>query len=309
MIARFRYAVGWSLVLLCAGCAGPLDVDWLTLPGETVGLDAEGIDSPDDKSLPGELADARNLERSGDAVAARAIYERLIAAHPGRYEPYHRLALVADRQRRHREAESLYTQAIRLRGPCPKLFNDLGYCLYLQGKLDKAENAMRKAVAMVPANSRFRNNLGLVLAHLGRHDEALEQFQRGGSEADAFYNLAFVHASQERSEQAKECFRLALASDPSHERSRRALASFQEYEKDPDAAGDFCGDAASGRWIPYVEGSGAIGSQAAQPAQPVMPTTHVATANGTASFAAGGTIDRPNTQTLLKHARAMMSHR
>ena len=60
------------------------------------------------------MASGRNLERTGKHEEARQIYERLVAGCPRRYEAYHRLAVVADRQRRHREAQALYSQAIRL---------------------------------------------------------------------------------------------------------------------------------------------------------------------------------------------------
>ena len=109
-----------------------------------------------------DLTNAKDAEKAGDLAGARTIYERLIATQPGRYEAYHRLAVVADRQRRFEEAESLYTQAIRLNHGNPELFNDLGYCYYLQGKLDKAKSALSKAVAMRPSEPRYRNNLGLV---------------------------------------------------------------------------------------------------------------------------------------------------
>jgi len=201
-----------------------------------------------------ELAKGRELERLGKPVEARAVYERLIASYPRRYEAYHRLAVVADGQRRYPEAQALYTQAIRLNNRNPDLFNDLGYCFYLQGKLSKAEIAMLKAVAMRPAEARYRNNLGLVCGQQGRYDEALEQFRRGGGEGDAFYNLAFIKASQNDMDGAKECFRKALAADPTHEKARHALASFERAETDPEGTQNLAnlGDE-DGKWIPYIE--------------------------------------------------------
>ena len=235
-----------------------------------------------------ELAKGRNLEQAGKYDEARTIYERLVARYPKRYEAYHRLAVVADHQRRHREAQALYTQAIRLNGSNPELFNDLGYSLYLQGKLKKAESAILKAVAMRPSNSCYRNNLGLVLGHLGRDDEALDQFRRGGSQADAYYNLAFVRAFREDVEGAKKCFRLALAADPDHERARRALESFEAYEKDPEAVADHGPVAGSGDyWVPYVEEDKTKAGASSDPASAA----------------------RPGTQSLLKRAHTLMSHR
>ena len=209
------------------------------------------------------LTKARNAELAGQLEDARNCYQELIVAYPKRYEPYHRLAVVADKQQRHREAQGLYTEAIARKPGEPELFNDLGYCFYLQGKLDKAESAMIKAVSLAPSVPRFRNNLGLVYGHMGRYDEALESFRRAGSEADAQYNLAFVYATQEKVEEAKLCFQKAQSSDPGHEKSQRALQGFERYERDPEATFESTERVKDGvRWIPFSEGR-SPGQQAA----------------------------------------------
>jgi len=142
-----------------------------------------------------EMAKARRLLLAKRFGEARPIYERLIAEYPQRYQPYHRLAVVADHQQQHREAEKLYFRAIRLNRHDAEVFNDLGYCLYSQGKLAEAERILKQAVTMNPRSARFRNNLGLVLGRLGRYDEAFAQFRRGGRQADALHNLAVIRAA------------------------------------------------------------------------------------------------------------------
>ncbi|MCA9102693.1 MAG: tetratricopeptide repeat protein [Pirellulales bacterium] len=208
-------------------------------------------------SMAERMAEARALENADKLDEARDIYQKLIVESPDRYEPYHRLGVVADRQKRHREAEALYTQAIERQPTKADLFNDLGYCYYLQGKLMKAESAMLKAVAMSPSTPRYRNNLGLVLGHQGRYDDALEAFRKAGSEADAQYNMAFVRASQNEMEEAKACFRLALVADPTFEPAREMLDNFARVEADPEAELDKVAMAKDGvRWVPYVEPGG-----------------------------------------------------
>src|SRR4029453_1209563 len=100
----------------------------------------------------------------------------------------------------------------------------------LQGQLAKAESALGKAAKFEPGNNRYWNNLGLVLGHQGRYEQALDCFRKSGSEADAQYNLAFIYATQERVDEAKRSFQKALAIDPTHRRAREALTSFEEYE-------------------------------------------------------------------------------
>ena len=94
------------------------------------------------------------------------------------------------------------------------------------------------------------------MGHLGRHEEALECFRNGGSEADAQYNLAFVLAAQERPAEAKRCFQAALANDPTHRRAREALTSFEEYERMPAYLRDMHDVADNGvKYVPFIEGS------------------------------------------------------
>ena len=109
----------------------------------------------------------------------------------------------------------------------PDLFNDLGYSFFLQGKLDKAEIAVGKAVALRPTEPKYHNNLALIYGHQRRFDEAWNEFRRAGGEAEAWYNMAFIKSSLNDFEGAKACFRRALAIDPSHDRARRALRAFR----------------------------------------------------------------------------------
>jgi len=157
------------------------------------------------------FSQARGLESANKLDEARAIYQQLISEYSNRWEPYHRLGLVADRQQRYVEAESLLSEALRRKPMDAELFADLGYCFYLQGKLDKAESALSKSVSIKPSEARYRNNLGLVYGAKGRTEDALESFRHAGSEADAQYNMAFVMAMHNDMDGAKKRFKMALA--------------------------------------------------------------------------------------------------
>jgi tetratricopeptide (TPR) repeat protein len=161
--------------------------------------------------------------------------------------------VVADKQRRHQEAQALYSRVISMQPGNAEAFNDLGYSFYLAGQMPKAESALAKAVQMEPENPRFRNNLGMVMGQQGRIQEAFDQFTRAGSEADAHYNVAFIYASQGDAEQAKNCFQLALAVDPTHTKASKALESFKRYEQNGGMALDEDSTPDGRRLIPYVE--------------------------------------------------------
>jgi tetratricopeptide (TPR) repeat protein len=202
-----------------------------------------------------ELARGRNFERGGQWDKARKVYEDLRKREPENAVVAHRLGVVADAERRHGEAEQLFLFALQRQPNDAQTINDLGYCYFLQGKLTQAEPYLRQSVTLQPGNARFRNNLGLVLGHMGRVEEALAEFRAGGNEADAQFNMAFVYASQDRIDESKDCFRHALALDPTHRRAREALASFEEFDTKPQALREIDTDMAErgGRWVPYQE--------------------------------------------------------
>ena len=135
---------------------------------------------------------------------------------------------------------------------------------------------------MSPAESRYRNNLGLVYGQQRHYDKALEQYRRAGGEGDAYYNLAFVKASQNDYAGAKDCFRHALAVDPTHERARKALASFEAAESQPrDMAKINALAEEETNWIPYVEKD----ANSAETAKSTAAETPVAAGSGRASRA------------------------
>lgn len=207
------------------------------------------------ENLDSSLARGRSLERSGDWDKAAKLYDRLLDEHQADWRIYHRAGVVADKQKRFQLAQRRYTQAIQLNPRHGLLFNDLGYCLYLQGKLEKAESALAKAVALDPDSSRFRNNYGMVLGHQERMEEAFAQFAKAGSEADAFYNVAFIYASNDNQEAATDCFRLALETDPTHEKARDALDAFARDARGQSIApGD-------GRLVRYDESEDGSGTE------------------------------------------------
>ena len=222
-------------------------------------IDAQMLESPAKASYTSLRAKVRDLRAAKKFDRAREVCREMIKQYPKRPAGYHQLALVADKQKRYREAQGLYSEALRVKGADAELFNDLGYSYYLGGQMNKSESALAKAVAMSPHEDRYRINLGLVLGQQKRYDEALKHFRLAGSEADAQFNLAFVLTTQDDPARAKLCFQKAIAADPTHEKSRKALRAFEQFERDPDAAArdvELAGGAEG--YVPYVEGESKV---------------------------------------------------
>lgn len=209
------------------------------------------------------LSKGRKAEDAGNLEKARSIYEQLQNKFPNSPMPYNRLGIVADQQQRHEQAQRHFTKALRRSPQNAEILNNLGYCFFLQGKLDKAESALLKATRLDPREPRYQNNLGMVQGHLERDEEALEAFRRAGSEAGAQYNLAFVLAARNEFEEAKGCFRLALASDPSHKAARQALKAFEEAEQTTESRDVSDPSGEKVRWVRYVEDNDSTDSASA----------------------------------------------
>lgn len=236
-------AVSAALVVaasLSGGCATLSE----SLPSMTNAKTPEQTTQP---SVEAELARGRSFEDVGEWDKAAKVYEELSERAPDHWQVAHRLGVVADNQKRFALAQERYSRAIQLNPRNGELFSDLGFCFYLQGKLKKAESSLAKAVHIDPDNQRFHNNLGMVFGQQGRMDEAFEQFATAGSEADAFYNVAFIYASNNNSEAAVECFQMALEVDPTHAKARNAIQSFARDERGESV------DPTSGHMVRYDE--------------------------------------------------------
>ena len=82
------------------------------------------------------------------------------------------------------------------------------------GNHKKAVGAFNTALALKYTKSKVYNNLGLVLANLGKYSEALEAFEKGGGEARAYNNLGCIYLSQGKVKEAIYCFKKAIEIDP-----------------------------------------------------------------------------------------------
>src|SRR4029079_18291091 len=77
-----------------------------------------------------------------------------------------------DQLGRHEEARGYYTSALKIVPAEPSVLSNLGMSYMLSRDLPKAETALRQAYASPKANSKVRQNLGLVVGLQGRFAEA-----------------------------------------------------------------------------------------------------------------------------------------
>ncbi|MGQ9688195.1 MAG: LytR C-terminal domain-containing protein [Desulfobaccales bacterium] len=85
-------------------------------------------------------------------------------------------------------AEDLYQEALA-QGDNQALENNRCFSIYLQGRLEQAEVCFRKVLSRHPENQTARNNLGLVLARMGREAEALALWRETLNDEEARQRL------------------------------------------------------------------------------------------------------------------------
>jgi Flp pilus assembly protein TadD len=213
-------AVGLLLASLTAlsGCSSlsPAKIPFVTTNGE---IDAQ-------------IAMARVAEQSNDFTRSKEIYEGVLAKRPKHATAFHRLGVIAAREERPDKADEYFAKARELAPHDPEVLADIGYQHYLQRRLPEAEEALRAAIEADPKHQRSLNNLGLVLGHQGRFDEALALFQRGGTDAEAHANLAFVLAYHGRFEDAKRNYSIALTKNPGLKVAAEALVELNRVVPD-----------------------------------------------------------------------------
>lgn len=95
---------------------------------------------------------------------------------------------------------------------------NLGYLLQEAGRLDEAEAALRRAVALDERLDRAWYGLGLVLIGQGRHDEAVQALKRNTElqpmSPYGWYQLARVHVDRHDPDEARKIIRHLQGFEP-----------------------------------------------------------------------------------------------
>lgn len=167
-----------------------------------------------EKDFSEAMAKAKALEATNPEEASRA-YQVLTEDYPNRFEPYHRLALLFENEGDDEAAIALYEEAMRKNPTDAAFFNDFGWYSYTQNELVNAEVLLRKANLLAPNTPKYMVNLAVVVAELGRWDDAFALFMKvpDYNAAKAYLSIAGIQFNQaataKTSEEAKKKFQLA----------------------------------------------------------------------------------------------------
>jgi tetratricopeptide (TPR) repeat protein len=167
-----------------------------------------------------DIQEAIRLHGAGRIAAARAIYERILAADPARADAVQQLGVIAQQEGRHDEAVRLIGEAVRLAPEDAVYRSNLGLALRSLGRHEEAIRELREAVRLDPAYAVAAKNLATLLAEAG--DQAAAEAVLAAAvaanprDAQALRRLGLLRAQTGRLVEAVEPLQAAARHDPAH---------------------------------------------------------------------------------------------
>src|SRR5256885_13441720 len=184
----------------------------------------------------------RDIDKSNFEFAIAPL-QKVIADQPEFAYAHFQLAYVYTALKRTDEARAEYARTLAIDPKMSEAYLNLGMLL-----LDKKEDAaavapLRKAVELLPAQSRPRYLLAVALDRSGNHAGAAESFEvlihLDPNDITALDYLGWAALREGKSEEAEARFRRALEVQPQGSEALKGLAHSLDAQKKPEAAGAY----------------------------------------------------------------------
>src|ERR1700732_3828813 len=189
------------------------------------------------------LEEAQRAIDQSNFEAAIAPLQKVIADQPEFAYAHFQLAYVYTALKRTDEARAQYARTVAIDPKMSEAYLNLGMLL-----LDKEEDAaaiapLRKAVELLPAQSRPRYLLAVALDRSGDRAGAAESFEAlihlDSNDTTAIDYLGSAALRQGKPEEAEARFRHALEVQPKGPEALKGLAHSLDAQKKPEAAGAY----------------------------------------------------------------------
>ena len=153
-------------------------------------LETAAIHNPEHKPLLG--AYGRALADAGNFKQALSVLERAHSPDQPDWQILSVQGAVLDQMGRHEEAQRHYASALRIVPDEPSVLSNLGMSYVLSKDLPTAEENLRRAYGSAGADTRVRQNLGLVVGLQGRFAEAETIVKADLPPDEAAANVAYL---------------------------------------------------------------------------------------------------------------------
>jgi Flp pilus assembly protein TadD len=114
-------------------------------------------------------------------------------------------------------------RAVEIEPENARYLNDLAFSLYVRSKPKEALPLYQRALRAAPDDRRIRNNYGFALARTGDFSRAAQQFELGGTAAEAKNNLGYAYEQAGNLPQAFDRYVEALRLDSTLRRAHSNL--------------------------------------------------------------------------------------
>ncbi|MHC4457656.1 MAG: tetratricopeptide repeat protein [Planctomycetota bacterium] len=190
------------IYLLCfGGCSQPASSGAKThlVPDDsTIEYKVQADRPPTAKTL---FAMADIFATQGRDSECELVLNRIIHEYPNFILAYNSLAELQMRHGRINKAIETITSGLRIRSEDPVLLNNLGMCRMIRRDYGKALDMFTKAAGIMPENARYRANMAVALALMGRYDESLSLFKQVLPEEQASQNVSVIRKVRKNAEQ------------------------------------------------------------------------------------------------------------
>ncbi|NWG32132.1 MAG: tetratricopeptide repeat protein [Rhodocyclaceae bacterium] len=156
----------------------------------------------------------------GRLEEAQAIYGQILAEEPGHAPALHGLGVLHVRAGRPDAGEQCLRQAVEAEPESPRLLNDLGEALRLQGKKAEARAVYDEALRLDPEDAQLHNNLGALLLEddpESARQHFLDAIRLAPEDPHAYNNLGVLLEHQGRHADALACYEAAVTVDPAYQ--------------------------------------------------------------------------------------------
>jgi tetratricopeptide (TPR) repeat protein len=200
-------------------------------------------DRPDSRAIPADAkfteakeppitADTRYaaglLAESGGAPSKAIVqYSEAVKLDPKHQASLYRLGIVHAQLKDFPAAIEAWQQYIIATDYAAPAYGNLGFCYELAGDAEKAEQSYKKGIERSPKDQLCRVNYGLMLARMGKANDALVQLKAVLKPAEAHYNLGSIYEQQGKTAQAKLEYTRALEADPTFFDAQQRLAAME----------------------------------------------------------------------------------
>ncbi|WP_394558488.1 tetratricopeptide repeat protein [Aquipseudomonas alcaligenes] len=169
---------------------------------------------PGDAQVMLDKALAADQKRLGGSAAQAPMGLKVDGASPLRV--YNGLGVLADLNNDFSRAAQYYSLARQIEPRSPLVANSQAYSAYLAGDWAEAETLYRQGISFDGRYEPLWRNYGLLLARMGRYEQALSTFEQVEGRAEASNDVGYICLIEGKLEVAEQFFRSAIDLSPSH---------------------------------------------------------------------------------------------